>query len=562
MTVLDPTSPHDAPTLAAQLDGPLGTFTEHRILPGWIRAQRWFRSKSRSLRAVTFESVFPCDATGAGEAVFATVRIDFDADESAQDPDDTRERYLLPLALVPEENASTLPDIVLLGPVMTPAGTRMLIDGCWHDGFRTALFSLLSRNEKLSGAGGRLRGHPTSGSLSRQPGVTSSRVLSAEQSNTSLVYGRGADAVFVKLYRRIEEGIHPEPEMLRFLSERTTFRNAPGFLSSLRWVDMNGRERTVALAQEFWENAADAWEDMLNGLRNAPVEDGVPDRLRATASLLGARVGAFHRAAASCADDADFAPETFTPADAEDARARARASLAAGLLEVARRLDAQDGDRAREPGFPVAEARTLLTDRVRLEARLDAAVQALQAHAEDATGTLGLRIRTHGDLHLGQILILPGAGGQRDAGLLDFEGEPGRPLAAARRKHAPLRDVAGMLRSFHYVAHAAVRDEANTPDARTALDPERASATLCDAFLDAYFNAVTKRNERDDAAHATPVLLPASDQARRALLDVFVLEKAAYELAYECDNRPDWAAIPIRGLLALRDAGTYASHEM
>ncbi len=570
------------------------------MLPGWIRERRWFRSKSRTLRAVALEALFPCDASGAGDAVLAIVHIAFNP-EGSDDSDSSAhaERYLLPLAVVDDEQADALPDALVLGPVMTPAGLRTLIDGCGHEGFRDALFALLAHDETLAGFGGELRGRPISrealarsapaapegtsgdpkgsaaepqaGSLKNaaRAGMMTSRILAAEQSNTSLVYGKDADAVFVKLYRRIEEGVHPEPEMLRFLSGRTTFRNAPAFLSSLRWTNGNGREGTVALAQEFWESATDAWKDMLEGLRAdaaAAAGDAKAEsrrRLLDTATLLGMRVGAFHRAAASRTDDPDFAPEVFTIRDARYARDRARASLAAGLREVERRVRAQGTEphaegRMAATAFPVAEARALLADRDRIEARLEAAIQTFEsagarARGADGAGTraMGLKIRTHGDLHLGQILMIRDAHGRRDAGLLDFEGEPGRPLAAARAKQSPLRDVAGMLRSFHYAAHAAARAEGAMPfDA--AIDPEKIAAELGAAFLDAYFAALAASDGLKTSTEPLPDLLPIAENSRRALLDVFVLEKAAYELAYECDNRPDWAAIPVRGLLALR----------
>lgn len=570
-----PASAHTPASLFHQLQGPLGTFVEHRILPGWMHARRWFRSKSRPLRAVAFEAFLPCDASGADAAVIAVVRVELGASKNAEGDADTAtgsatERYLVPLALVTEEQARTLAEGLALAPVTTPAGAHVLVDGCAHEGFRAGLFTLLGHEDAVAGFGGDWRGRPIApgvpaagapavvGAVTGEPGSTTrmmtSRILSAEQSNTSLVYGSGAHAVFVKLYRRIEPGPHPEPEMLRFLSGHTSFRNAPGFLSSLQWTNPDGREHVVALAQEFWENATDAWKDMRERLQaREPGDTGPEDAaLRKTVALLGTRVGEFHRAAASRADIPSFAPEAFTHADARAARDRARASLAAGLRELERRLDArEENTRAEAPdaAFPVAEARALLAARARIEEKLDAALQTFETSADAVHGRagIGLKIRTHGDLHLGQILMLGTDGGGRDAGLLDFEGEPGRPLEAARRKQSPLRDVAGMLRSFHYAAHAAAR----TGSAHASFDPEEAATMMNGVFLDAYFTALAPPRVPE---HAGPDrdLLPVAEDARRALLDVFVLEKAAYELAYECDNRPDWAVIPVRGLLALR----------
>jgi len=533
-----PASQPRFPSLAAQLDGPLGTFLQHRILPGWLPSRRWFRSKTHPVRSVELEAVFACGQ----DAVFAVARVSF-----AEGP---VERYALPLALADLSHESELPEAAVLGPVATPAGLRLLIDGCWSPDFRAEFYHLLARHHDTSATGGALRGRPVSSAAlgadsdgevghkvnspkrtiadqtTSQGHAPSSRVLNAEQSNTSLVYdGDGGSPLFVKLYRRLEVGVHPEPEMLRFLSEHTRFRHAPGFRSSLEWVTADGHACTAALAQEFVPKATDAWTFVLSGLRATSADPSASiTPVLGIAALMGRRVAELHVAVTSHPDLPAFAPEPFTMADADAARTRAHASLTAGARAAA--------NAALNAALP------------KLEALLDAAVQAVDS------GETGSKIRTHGDLHLGQILVREDPQ-ERNLSILDFEGEPGRPLAAARVKQSPLRDVAGVLRSFHYAAHAAVllRDAADETAPRDAkaiadatYDPEGVSAALCAAFLETYWSV---------AETGKPDLLPATARTRRALLDLFVLEKAAYELQYECDNRPDWVLIPLRGLLRL-----------
>ncbi len=535
MTTPDsPTTLH-SPHLPAQLAGPLGDHLKGLVLPQWLPQRRWFRSKTQSIQVVDLEAVFPCQTLGVlgADAVFTVLRVTFSTGAV--------ERYLLPLGLLAPGDTSDLPEAALLGPVETPAGARLLIDACWHAGFRTWLLEVLAGHHEALGSGGALRGYPAFGQTFSGTPLAASRVLNAEQSNTALVYGQGPEALFVKLYRRLEAGIHAEPEMLRFLSEQTTFRHAPQFISSLEWIDPLGQTYTTVLAAEFLADATDMWSYVLDGLRAKPQGDdiaGLPAALHATAALIGRRVGEFHRAAASHTDGAAFAPEPFTMADAISARARARASLAEGVRDVQALL-------ATPPLHFEHEAHALLDGQARLFERIEAAVHAV------GHGSTGFKIRTHGDLHLGQILIHTGSA-TPEIRILDFEGEPGRPLAAAREKQSPLRDVAGMLRSFHYAAHASVLlSENHHEQVPSHAQPDARAAALCASFLDEYFTVLDRVENLEGGG-----ILPDTTEARRALLDLFVLEKATYELQYECNNRPSWMVIPLRGLLALCEPKT------
>jgi maltose alpha-D-glucosyltransferase/alpha-amylase len=504
-------------TLAELLDGPLGSHLEREVLPAWLPRRRWFRSKARSLKTVTLEARLPLGESG--DIVFCVLRVAFD--------EGPVERYALPLALITPDPAASLPEDAVLTPVPTAAGTRALIDACWNTEFRAHLFDLLSGTREFQNKIGTLRGLPSSSAVIPGTDRDTSALLSAEQSNTSFVYG---GKTFVKLYRRLEEGVHPEPEMLRFLREHTDYRGVPAFLSALAWTPARGEKNrntvaasvTVALAQEFVPGGVNAWDFAVETLR---ANRTPPAAFLAWVTLLGRRIAALHAALASRPDLPAFAPEPLTAADIEAARSRARASLDAALTVLAGGMKGLSPETA-------ALARTVLDNRARLENLLRAAGSDAGSHT-GSDSAAGMKIRTHGDLHLGQVLT---AGG--DIRILDFEGEPGRALAEARAKQFPWRDVAGMLRSFHYAAHVAAHSGGERAEGRADLRADSLTA----AFLSGYRDPQAVSQGRD-------LLRPAAGQKGEDLLPLFMLEKAAYELLYECNNRPTWAHIPLRGLV-------------
>jgi maltokinase len=316
------------------------------------------------------------------------------------------------------------------------------------------------------------------------------RSMGAEQSNSSIVFG---EAQVLKVFRRIEPGVNPELEMLRFLSARD-FENIATLTG---WYEYTGElmHSTLGILQEFVTEARDGWELALDD----PL--GLLQRL----PELGAATGRMHSVLASDAADPAFAPEE--PSD------EALALLTATIDEQIERvfLDLPPGNPALAP---IAGRGEEVRDRLQLMSHV---------------GVGGRLIRHHGDYHLGQTML-------RDSGwiILDFEGEPARSLLERRRKRSPLRDVAGMLRSFAYAASASEL-------MRGVPAPDGWEERARKAFLDAYFDAVE------------PTLLPAGQAAIEKLLAIFELEKAVYELHYELNNRPDWVPIPVAGIARLLD---------
>jgi trehalose synthase-fused probable maltokinase len=323
--------------------------------------------------------------------------------------------------------------------------------------------------------------------------VDSVRPMGAEQSNSSLVFD---ERLALKLYRRIGPGVNPELEVLRFLTERGFEHTA----ALEGYVSYEGRplEATLAILQEFVPSKGDGWELALDAL-----ESGDTERLPLRARRLGEVTALLHNALGSDPGDPHFAPEE----PSTEALALLSASIDEEIEHVFTSL----------PEIPALEQVRGRGEEVRDHLRLLTHI-----------GNVGRIIRTHGDYHLGQALWT----NEDDWLILDFEGEPARSVPERRRKTSPLRDVAGMLRSFAYAASAA--------KIQRGIDPPAGWEERCRAeFLDGYLDK------------AEPSLLPAGRDQVERLLTVFELEKAVYELRYELNNRPDWVAIPVAGILRM-----------
>jgi trehalose synthase-fused probable maltokinase len=318
------------------------------------------------------------------------------------------------------------------------------------------------------------------------------RPMGAEQSNSSLVID---ERLALKLYRRIEAGMNPELEILRFLTER-------GFqhIAALEgYVSYEGRplEATLAILQQFIPARGDGWELALETLQSEP------DWLPSHAHRLGEVTAELHNALASDPADPHFAPEE--PSN------EALALLTASIDEEIEQVFASLPD---TPAVATVRGRgEEVRDRLRMLTHI---------------GTVGRVIRHHGDYHLGQALWT----NDEDWLILDFEGEPARSVPERRRKRSPLRDVAGMLRSFAYAASASVIQRGVEP-------PDGWEERCRKEFLDGYLATVD------------PILLPPDRKSIERLLTVFELEKAVYELRYELHNRPDWVSIPVAGILRM-----------
>ncbi|HEX5580510.1 MAG TPA: hypothetical protein VFX39_02965, partial [Gemmatimonadaceae bacterium] len=327
----------------------------------------------------------------------------------------------------------------------------------------------------------------------------------------------------LKLYRKLEAGENPDVEITRFLTTRTHFRNTPALLGTVTFEEAGGGATVAGMLQALVPGARDAWSVALDAVRTymRARADDPPNPLTGRMRDLGRVTRELHDALASGRDDAAFAPRAATVADAASWGARVRAMVhdATALLGAAR-----EKGRLRPADVPIADA--VLRRRAEVLGDVEELVIALGDHP-------GARIRHHGDYHLGQ--VLEGRDGRWM--IIDFEGEPARLLAERRTPDSPLRDVAGMLRSFAYAAATGAM-EAGGVGTNPAVEARAArwERAVREAFLAGY-------HEPGGAPY-----LPADPAAATYLLMLFEMEKVFYELGYELNNRPDWAWIPLRGI--------------
>jgi trehalose synthase-fused probable maltokinase len=473
----------DPAALVALLSGP-----GRSDLARFLIHQRWFAAKTRGIAAVDVLDWAVLDADGP--LVLLLLAVDGDA-------------YYVPVTV----SAEPAP-----GATITRVGAEAVVDAHHDPRFGRRILAAIAAAASAEGRRGRFAFRPTPGwAFPTDPAALAARRLTGEQSNTSVVVGE----LVLKSLRRPQPGVNPDLEITRFLTTRTSFRHVPRLAG---WVEYAGagEPATLAVLQEFVPNTGDGWTHVVSTLagRGAAIEHH-PDPLLEHVARLGAITGSLHAALASDDRDPDFRPEPIDRGDVERWSGEIGRELAAPELQAALAHGSLDG-----PGAG-ALARTL--------AGLDALAGAT------------VKTRVHGDYHLGQVLRTPDG-----FVIIDFEGEPARPLGERRRKQSPLRDVAGMLRSLDYAAHAVAfgRPEAERAAALAALGTWESRAR--EAFLAGYHDAV---------AESRVVLAPTPVPALRAACAPFELQKAAYEFRYERDNRPDWVAIPLAGIRRILGRG-------
>ncbi|MGD2217991.1 MAG: putative maltokinase, partial [Gemmatimonadales bacterium] len=468
------------------------------------------------------------------------------------------EAYQLPISFASGERAADLlqyqPGSVIAKLVVRQGEATIegvLYDAVLDEGFGEVLLDIVTRRRRRAGRAGGLRSSRTRKFRAlRGPTEVELRptLLSAEQSNSSLVYG---DRLILKLFRRLEEGVNPDLEIGRFLTERSSYEHAPRLAGAIEYLPVKGESRTLAVLQEYVPNEGDAWRytlDALGGyfdhvlarlpleqepiaLQRSVVEDvhaeipALADEMIGAylefARTLGQRTGELHVALASRQEIPEFAPEPINAMYRRSLYQASRARFDHALRTLRNRSSSL-------PEEVRAEARTVLGMSKRIDERLRAVV-------DKRVG--GRRIRCHGDYHLGQVLYTG-----KDFVIMDFEGEPARPITERRLKRSPLRDVAGMLRSFHYAAVSAMTAGRMRPEDIPVLEPW---VQFWYRWVSAQFLSIYLETTQDTG------ILPEGEDEFKALLDLCTLDKAFYELTYELNNRPDWVAIPLRGITDL-----------
>ncbi len=526
------------------LDGAEHRLFEAAHLVQYLPKQRWFSAKSRQIKSV---QVLDWSVLQPSNSALTLLEIQYDSG-----PPDT---YLLLLAVTVGDSAEKLlhefPNAAI-APVVSRGVQGVVHEAAFSDPACLDLLALIAENREIPTRNGFVRG--VRGSAYRDVLGSAETPLpvrrgSAEQSNTSILYG---DRFILKLFRHQESGINPDCEIEKYLTEKAGFDRIPKFTGLIEYAPAkNGQPATLGMLEGLVANEGDGWKWTLEELdryyemcsplpfpedAGAAVADAwnlaekPPSQLASdhigiyldAAAALGRCTAELHKALASPTDDPAFAPEPLLAADVEGLAVGVRQHAAAAL----------DALRDRLPYLPdeaIDTAATVLSRRRRLQ-QLLLALGHITSPAQ--------RIRIHGDYHLGQVLRV-----KTDFVILDFEGEPARPLEERRSKQSPLKDVAGMLRSFSYAAYASFNGyTARHPGDVASLERwaqlwERSTAA---EFLRAY------RQVADGAP-----FVPASREDFRVLLDMFVLDKVWYEVLYELNSRPAWVRIPLMAILAL-----------
>ncbi|HYW11738.1 MAG TPA: maltose alpha-D-glucosyltransferase [Longimicrobium sp.] len=502
----------------------------------WLLRQRWFRDKARELNEICLHDHGVLQAERAPNIVLALLDVRF--------VEGGKDLYLLPATFHPVGAKGEGPE-----PIVTHAtlrGEARVYEALADRRVAGALLGAILDESRIPGRTGAFAGHVTGAVDTADAPRGPVRMMGVEQSNTSIIFN---DQLVMKVFRKLEGGINPDLEVTRFLVERAGFRSVPALAGWLDYTPADGEAHAVAGVFEFVPNGGDAWSVALKALdrylsaasRSAadPETQSGREAVRRMAgeffpaiTRLGETTARMHLALASVDDDPAFAPEPIGEDDLQRAIEGFRKQVDTVLSDLGRQLEAIPGS------FPAA-----LQEGLREVVR---AAPDVRHRAEDlrALRDETVKVRIHGDYHLGQVLR-----GNQDAPggsewyVLDFEGEPARPLAERRGKQTVLRDVAGMLRSFNYAVRVALHGY-QTDDLRVRMSLERwAHAWETEArslFLNAYVGTA-----------AGSRIIPSDPDVLARALAVLELEKAVYELGYEMNNRPDWLWVPVEGIRAI-----------
>jgi maltose alpha-D-glucosyltransferase/alpha-amylase len=515
------------------------------VLAGALQTRRWFGGKARTIRHSQVVEVVPmiCDPT---KAYIVLVRMEY--------TEGSPETYVIPLAYAKGERAHQVRDWypqVIFANIQANGAEGILYDALWEPDCCRALLKTIAQQRRLEGERGHMAAFSTR-TFRAEHKVSGEelepRVVRGEQSNTSIIFN---DCYILKLFRRTDEGINPDLEIGRFFTEQPGFKQVALVAGGIEYGRHRAAPMTIAILQHFVPNEGDAWKytlDVLNSYLQEAVtrnderhdiqtgpDGSLFDMLNETipsvaheiigpylesARLLGQRSAEMHLALASTPQNPDFAPEPFTQmyqrSDYQSMRARASEVLLALGKNIHRLPEA-----VRE------QADLLLKQREQVIARFQPIL---------SNKITVMRTRCHGDYHLGQVLFTGD-----DFVIIDFEGEPARTLSERRMKRSPLRDVAGMLRSFQYAVSTALNHQIDEGGVHREQDQ-----AILEYWADFWLRwvSVAFLSEYLRVADKSPFVPDTPDELRH-LLGAYLLDKALYELSYELNNRPQWVHIPL-----------------
>ena len=518
-------APPDLQTLLA--DGQRAQI-EREILPDYIRTCRWFGAKARNIRGVKIVEQVPISSEN-NAARFWFVEVSY--------TDGTPETYTLPVEISAGDAARAIGRAAPHAVIARFAGPEeaILFDAVWDAAFREKLFRLMLDRQRARGKSGELVGVASDACVQNiRAQLPSSQVLGGEQSNSSMLF---ENEFFLKLYRKLEDGVNPDVEVTRFLTERG-FPHVPSFRGVIEYRRGKAEPTVVCLLQSAVASERDGWALTLDSvgryyervlgrkadLQNQTTPPGAlldelvggvyPEK----AKLLGQRTGELHRALAFGADERAFVPEPFNALAQRSVYQSMRASLRRAFTLLEKKLpDLPEAFREEAKQVLSAENQILAEEKRILDRRSGAA-----------------KIRIHGDYHLGQVLYTG-----KDFVILDFEGEPARALGERKLKRSALRDVAGMMRSFQYAAYSALWQPAMRTEDVPFLEhwADLWYRQMSSVFLQRYLQTTVGA-----------IFVPQNEEDLQVLLEAYLLDKAVYEIGYELNHRPDWVVIPIRGI--------------
>lgn len=507
-----------------------------KVLMKYLMTTRWYAAKTQEVKTIKIEQQMPFEVEKGETVFFITIEMNFAAGFT--------EYYFLTIGFVPEETDIDKKGIVASTNLGEHKGK--IVDSLYYEPFRKALYEQLISQKTLSNGETKLvfeRGK----ALRSRPEYESSQVMGFDQSNTSLEYN---GQFFFKVYRRLFQDANPDLELTRFLSEEGTFTNSPKYGGSISWIKNEFATLSIGIMQEKVANIGEAWNhtlDMVSGFfdrlqaTDAPIAEiqDIPafafkkpqelksdlrlligDEVIQKIELMAQRIGEMHVALFGNRIDTKFTPTSFNGDYTVWLKNRIIYQLNARFILVEENIE-------KLKGLAQEYAQMFIDNRINITSKF---------LAFEETRLNSCRIRIHGDLHLGQILMTA----DDDFYIIDYEGEPESTIRDRKVKQTPLKDVAGMLRSFHYAVYAVIFD----PKKKFKLVQEelfeageKYYRALSAIFLNKYIE--TAMSENLDIGYESEI---------RYLLKYHLLEKAVYEIGYELKARPDWAIIPLTGI--------------
>ncbi|HBG28247.1 MAG TPA: hypothetical protein DDX75_14270 [Phycisphaerales bacterium] len=490
---------------------------EHQMqkpLQSYIKERRWFGAKNRSIIEI---KISECIKLNLFEEIFYMLLIELFYSEAVS------ETYLLPIAFAQHQ-----PTHGIIAKVLFKNREGFLYEAVFNEKFRLGILDLIQQNKIISTNSGNLiaaRGEKFQLFLKDNEQPANSRITQSEQSNTSFFYD---DIFFFKLYRRLQEGLNPDVELTKYLTEKTEFEKLPAFAGSIELQHENIEPKTIGLLQKYIINKGDAWDyfdqavkqffnNALSRSRYVQSEDLLDPAFIENVTLLGKRTSQLHIALSGDSEDKDFKAEPVSM-EYQEFLYESMKSLA---HKVFKELNFENSYQVIKD-----DVAKLISIKDNIFERIE------EIKKRNFTGQL---IRIHGDYHLGQVLFTG-----NDFIISDFEGEPAREITQRRQKHLALKDLAGMLRSFYYVAYSPIFLNGLTDRADIETLNYWAQVLyeyLSEKFLISYIINSEKAE-----------FLPKTSDETEFLLSFYMLEKAIYELNYELNNRPGWIIIPAKGI--------------